>query len=120
MLNTICFFEIPAEEPEALQDFYRDLFGWTFEKVPGRFRYYKINTPQEVPRGGLTARQDRGHAVVNYVKVASIAESGAKARQLGAQVLVDKKPVPGAGWYAVLLDPQGNRIGLWEDDPAAD
>jgi uncharacterized protein len=119
MLNTVCFFEIPADDPESLQKFYGDMFGWTFEKIAGGFRYYTIHMKQEIPRGGLTARQDSTHTPVNYVKVASIADGLAKAEKLGAKVVVTKKPVTGAGWYAVLLDPQGNRIGLWEDDPAA-
>ena len=119
MVNTVCFFEIPADDPESLQQFYGDMFGWTFEKIPGGFRYYKIHMTQEVPRGGLTARQDSKHTPVNYVKVESIPDGLAKAQKLGAKVVVTRKPVPGAGWYAVLLDPQGNRIGLWEDDPTA-
>jgi uncharacterized protein len=119
MIDTICFFEIPADDPEALQEFYRDMFAWTFEKIPGGFRYYKINTAQDTPRGGLTARQDPQHTPVNYVKVESIEGSVTRAEALGAKSVVERKPVPGIGWYSVLLDPQGNRIGLWEDDPAA-
>jgi hypothetical protein len=56
---------------------------------------------------------------VNYVKVEAIEESLKKAEGLGAKIVVPKKPVPGAGWFAVLLDPQGNRLGLWEENPAA-
>jgi len=121
MLNTLCFFEIPADDPEALQKFYGTLFGWTFEKakVPGRFRLYEVKTGADSPRGGLTARQDPAHTIVNYVKVESVDDALAKAQKLGAMVVVPKKPVEGVGWYAVVLDPQGNRLGLWTDDPSA-
>jgi uncharacterized protein len=119
MINTVCFFELPADEFEPLQDFYNKLFDWTFEKVPGGFRYYKIHMGQDTPKGGMTARQDPTHTPVNYVKVEAIEESLMKAERLGAKIVVPKKSVPGAGWFAVLLDPQGNRLGLWEEDPDA-
>jgi uncharacterized protein len=119
MLNTVCFFELPADDFEPLQRFYQELFNWTFEKVPGGFRYYKINMGQDTPKGGMTARQDPAHTPVNYVKVESVEKSLEKAQQLGAKLVVSRKPVPGAGWFAVLLDPQGNRLGLWEESPAA-
>ena len=119
MLNTVCFFEVPADDPEKLQNFYSEMFGWKFQKVPGDFRYYKIDMGVDKPKGGLTARQDPMHGPVNYIKVLSVEESMEKAVKLGAQVVVPKKPVLGAGWFAVLLDPQGNRIGLWEEDSAA-
>jgi predicted enzyme related to lactoylglutathione lyase len=46
-------------------------------------------------------------------------ESVSKAKKLGASIIVSKKPVAGIGWYAVLNDPEGNRLGLWQDDPDA-
>ena len=54
MINTVCFFELPADEFEPLQDFYNKLFNWTFEKVPGGSRYYRIHMGQDTPKGGMT------------------------------------------------------------------
>lgn len=119
MINGLCFFEIPADNVDELKVFYGEMFGWTFEKGSPGFRHYHMLTPGGGPKGGLSARQDPQHGPVNYIKVASAQEAITRAQALGAKVLVDKKPVPGAGWYAVLLDPQGNRLGLWEDDPQA-
>ncbi len=85
MINTVCFFELPVDEFEPLQDFYNKLFNWTFEKVPGGFRYYKIHMGQDSPKGGMTARQDPTHTPVNYVKVEAIEESLKKAERLGAK-----------------------------------
>lgn len=116
MKNTVCFFEIPSDNFDELQKFYGELFNWTFEQVPGQFRYYKINMGVDFPKGGMTARQDAEHYPQNYVKVDSVDHAIGKALNLGAKVLVPKKPVPGTGWFSVLLDPQGNRIGLWEED----
>jgi uncharacterized protein len=119
MIDEFCFFEIPGDDLDKLQEFYGTMFDWSFEKAPGAFRYHVIHTPGNRLKGGLTARQDPEHALVNYVKVASAEESLAKAVKLGATVVVPRKPVPGIGWYAVIKDPEGNRLGLWEDDVQA-
>ena len=53
MINTVCFFELPADEFEPLQDFYNKLFNWTFEKVPGGFRVL-----QDTHGSGHSQRRD--------------------------------------------------------------
>ena len=35
MTGVVTHFEIYAEEPETLADFYRKLFGWRLERAPG-------------------------------------------------------------------------------------
>ncbi len=119
MLNTVCFFEVPVDDFDSAQRFYGELFKWTFEKIPGPFRYYKINMGSAAIKGGMTARQDPQHTPVNYVQVDSVQESLEKAQRLGAQVVVPRRSVPGTGWFAVILDPNGNRIGMWQEDSSA-
>lgn len=116
MINTVCHFEIPADNVEALQEFYGKLFGWTFEKMPGPIDYRVIQTASQEVEGGLMARVHPQQTIVNYVRVESLEVSTQTAADLGAQVVMPKTPVPGHGWFAVLVDPQGNPIGLWEDD----
>ena len=65
MFNTLCHFEIPADNVEALQKFYNGVFGWTFEKMPGDMEYFMINTPGESIKGGMMARQHPQHGPVN-------------------------------------------------------
>ena len=119
MIGTVCFIEIPADDLETLKDFYGEMFDWKFEKSPSAFSYYMVDMGPDMPKGGITARQDREHALVNYVKVESVMAAQEKAEKLGAKVVVPNRAIPGIGWYAVLLDPQGNRIGLWQDDTGA-
>ena len=46
-------------------------------------------------------------------------EAVEKVKSLGASVVVQKKAIPGHGRYVALYDPQGNRLGLWQDDADA-
>jgi predicted enzyme related to lactoylglutathione lyase len=42
-----------------------------------------------------------------------------KATGLGARVLIEKMPVPGMGYFANLVDPEGNPFGVWEGNSEA-
>lgn len=131
MSHGVVHFEIPGDDPERLAGFYRDLFGWQIDKVPmeGGVDYWIVSTvptdEQGMPtepggiNGGLTKRQAPEQRPINYVNVESVDEYLQKAKGLGATVLIDKMPVPGMGWFAWLLDPQGNQIGLWQTEASA-
>ena len=58
-------------------------------------------------------------AWVAYVQVERIEDSVRKVGQLGGHVMMDRTPVPGHGYFAIVGDPTGGVIGLWEDDEAA-
>lgn len=114
MAHTICHFEIPADDPEALKGFYEKLFGWTIEKFPGPMEYWMIDTGGE-PGGGMMARQMPEQMPVNYVLVESVDEYAKNAEHLGGQVVVPKTAVGDMGWFAMLVDPQGNPVGIFEE-----
>ena len=120
MTNRVVHFEIPANEPEALTKFYRDLFGWTFQKAPiPDVEYWLCDTGAGGPgiNGAVMHRQNPQQTWMNYVDVASIDAAIDKATKLGAQVAMPKMPVPGVGAVAAIIDPQGNVCGLWEKAP---
>lgn len=114
--HTIVHFEIPADDPETLADFYRELFGWKIEAAEGFEDYWMIQTAPEGEGvgGGLMERQQPGQQPVNYIWVESVDDYVSKAKQLGATVVVEKSPVTGMGWFAWLQDPQGNFFAVWE------
>ena len=87
MTGAVTHFEIYAEEPAKLAEFYRDLFGWRLERRPGsttggsrleRRRRAAI-------AGGLTYRPIAGtRGWMHYVHVASLDDAVAAAERLGA------------------------------------
>jgi predicted enzyme related to lactoylglutathione lyase len=125
--NTIVHFEIPADDPEALAAFYSQLFGWKIEKFPmpeGADPYYGITTvetddngrPTEPGvNGGMMKRVVPQQTPVNYVGVDSVDRYVLKAKELGATVVVEKVAVAGMGFFAQLVDPQGNTFAVWEE-----
>ena len=115
--NRVVHFEIPAHQPEALTQFYSDLFGWKFRKAPicGP-EYWLGDTGSDGPgiNGAVMQRQHEQQPWMNYVDVASIDAAIEKATRLGATVALAKMPVAGVGAVAAIVDPQGNIGGLWE------
>lgn len=127
--NPVVHFEIYGDEPDTLTQFYTSLFEWSADPVPG-MDYRLIKTVETDAKGmpsqtggingGLMKRPTpelRGW--VNYVAVESVDEASERAQKLGATLMRGKSPVPGMGWFAMLLDPQGNPFAVWQNDPQA-
>ncbi|MGC3992338.1 MAG: VOC family protein [Chthoniobacteraceae bacterium] len=51
---------------------------------------------------------------LNYVMVANLEASVAKAKELGASVCLEPMSIGQAGRIAIIVDPQGASIGLHE------
>jgi hypothetical protein len=125
--RTIVHFEIPANNPEKLSEFYKSLFGWKIEKMSmGDMDYWMIETrpgtaqnEEEAMKrpgtnGGMMKKMDAGHRPVNYVMVESVDDFSKKIQSLGGKIMVPKTPIPNMGAFAVGLDPEGNPVGIFE------
>ncbi len=114
MGNPIVHFELVGDDPEALADYYTSLFDWKIDKQPGEMAYWVIDTGQP-PMGGIMAKMHPEQTQLDYVLVDSVDESAAKAQELGGMVVVPRTEIEGMGWFAVIVDPQGNGIGVYEE-----
>jgi predicted enzyme related to lactoylglutathione lyase len=123
--NPVVHFEIPATDPESLSTFYSQLFDWKIEKFPMDGQPYYIITTTETDEqgmptkpgginGGLMTRQMQEQQPINYVSVDTVDAYLEKAQRLGATLVVGKTEVPQMGWFAVIMDPDSNTIGLWQ------
>lgn len=123
MKSPICFVEIPCDNVAKLQDFYKTMFEWEFSKVPGDCAFensmHMADHGEEKPGVGMMARQHPQQTVLVYACVKSVDESIKKALDMGATLLHPKTAVPGTGWFAVIMDPQNNPLGLWQIDEKA-
>ncbi|MDB5309764.1 MAG: lactoylglutathione lyase family protein [Gemmataceae bacterium] len=114
--NRIVHFEIPADEPGKLQEFYSGLFGWTFQKIPvPGLEFWRCAGPDGPGIDvAVMQRQNATQPWMNYVGVANVDAAIEKAVALGGQVALPKMPIPGGRSLAVIADPQGNMFGLLE------
>jgi predicted enzyme related to lactoylglutathione lyase len=108
-MNRVDYFEIGSPDPDASKAFYAGLFDWEVAP-PGPAAYSMIDSDA----GGLwdTTAIGGGNWAIFYVHVDDVHEAFAKAVSLGAEVAM---PVIDNGRieFAHLIDPQGNRFGIW-------
>jgi predicted enzyme related to lactoylglutathione lyase len=115
-------FEITATDPERVTRFYSDVFGWQFQRWEGPMEYWMIITGDEKSpgiNGGLGRRQDGASATTNTIDVPSLDAALASVEKSGGTVTVPKMAIPGIGWLAYCVDPEGTSFGMMEGDPAA-
>ena len=119
--GNFCWFELATSDQTAAKNFYGELFGWTATDAPmgpGSFyttfhlRGRKVGAtyalmPDQVQQG-LPPHWGA------YVAVANVDESVARAKTLGAIVLAGAMDVAEHGRMAVLRDPTGAVISLWQ------
>jgi len=118
MPNKIVHFEIPADDPEKVRAFYEKIFDWKIEKMPGGAMDYWMIRAEGVG-GGILPKSMPEMTRINYISVDSVEEHSKVIEDSGGKVVMPKTAVPGMGWFAVAIDPEGNPFGIWEDDPSS-
>jgi predicted enzyme related to lactoylglutathione lyase len=115
--GNIVHVELPARDVEAAAAFYADLFGWRTIHSPNYVGFRAAGGPS----GGFnpltedsasTSTPIKPGDVLVYVSSDDIDATLSRVQALGGSVAVPRTPIPGAGRYAIFVDPTGNRIGL--------
>lgn len=115
-----CWPELATRDAAAAKTFYSSIFGWTSEDRPaGPGMVYTILKLRGLEVGALyeQTKEDAERVPPHwnvYVSVASADEVAARARQLGGTVLAPPFEVMDAGRMAVVQDPSGAAVCLWQ------
>ena len=113
MPNVVNYFEIGSPDPESARRFYGGLFDWTIAE-PSAAAYSTVEDG-EGGQGGLWDSTELGGVswAIFYVQVDDVKAAMTRAETLGATVavpFVDNGQIE----FAHLVDPQGNRFGVWK------
>jgi predicted enzyme related to lactoylglutathione lyase len=117
-----CWVETLQPDPRAALDFYGPLFRWEFvgpgpmpDQLPGEYFVARVEG-REV--AGLGSLPDLGAPPVpswnTYIRVDSVEEAVEGAKAAGASLLIGPLDALPAGRLAVLVDPVGAVVCLWE------
>ncbi len=126
MSGKVVHFEIPFDDGDRAQTFYRQAFGWEVMSVPD-MDYTMVMTgptdPEKGPseagfiNGGMFARSDdfpgKGPTVV--IDVPSIDDALRGIEAAGGKVASEKMQVGDMGFAGYFTDTEGNLIGLWQN-----
>jgi uncharacterized protein len=116
-LGAPCWIDLSTSDPDRSRAFYGELFGWTSEDAGEEYGNY-INFSRNGSRVAGCMRNDPqwntpdGWSV--YLLSADANVTADAAAQHGAEVIVAPMDVHELGTMAVLVDPGGAAIGVWQ------
>ena len=118
-MERVIHFEIYTDDPETVQSFYKEVFGWKFQKFEGGpLEYWLVTTGDEKDpgiNGGLARpREGQRPGTINTVAVRSLDGSIKMIEASGGRICVPKMQIPNVGWLAYAEDPAGNVFGVIE------
>ena len=91
-MNRVTHFEIYTDDPETVQPFYGDVFGWRFQKFEGGpIEYWLVTTGDDKEpgiNGGITRpREGQSPGTLNTIAVSSLDQTIKKIEQGGGKKL---------------------------------
>jgi predicted enzyme related to lactoylglutathione lyase len=122
MPGAFVHLELHTDDTHGAKAFYQELFGWSYNDVPMGDAIYTMVASPNVPGAGMQHKglPDAPTMWLPYLTVDDVQHSVARARELGAEVIVEFMEAPGFGAGAILRDPTGATFGIWKSEaPAA-
>jgi uncharacterized protein len=103
--------ELFSTDREAAMSFYADLFGWTLNEAldMGAMGSYQLFSTGAESVGGIMTKPPAVPVSCwcYYLNVESAKDAVERVIKAGGQLLMGPHQVPGGGWIANCLDPQG-------------
>jgi predicted enzyme related to lactoylglutathione lyase len=116
--NSFCWADINTHDRAAAKKFYSALLGWTFSPGEGKedSTYLHIQNGNQMiggmPPAEVLPPNVPAHWMV-YYQADDCAAQTAKAQSLGASVCMKPTAIDGAGWFSIIVDPQGAVFALF-------
>lgn len=109
----ISHIEIPSTNLDRSNDFLKNVFGW--ESKPFGNGYLLFNNHQGITAGLRQVEKVlSGDCTVFHINVDRIDDVLEKTKKSGGHIKTGKTTIPAMGWYALISDPDGNTIGVYQ------
>lgn len=116
--NQVGWFEIPVSDMNRAVDFYEHVFGVTLDKQEmgeQKMAWFpmkedEVGAPGSLVKGKGYVPSDKGTLI--YFTSADIENACRKVAEKGGSVLQEKSSIGEYGFIAMVLDTEGNIIGL--------
>jgi len=117
-VGEFCWTELATPNVQAAKDFYGKVFGWEFsEQDMGNDMMYTMISTKGKQFGGMWAipkdKEIPPHWM-SYILVKNIDESLEEVQKHGANVVRPAMNAGDYGRYAVITDPTGAHVALWQ------
>lgn len=113
MPNPFVHVELNTGDVPAAKKFYKSLFKWKIAPMaPG---YLGVDVGKGTGGGMQKKPMPEGPTSwLPYVEVDDVKKTIAKAKKLGAQIMLEYMAIGGMGAIGVFVDPTGAGLGVWE------
>ena len=113
--GTFSWVDLATTDADGAKEFYGELFRWEAEDMPGEAGTYTMFRLDGKDVAACFAQGDGAPPHWNsYVTVEDVDVAVAMAAELGGSVLMPAGDVEGIGRMAVIADPTGAAVALWE------
>lgn len=118
--GTFCWIDLAVTNAEEAKKFYAGLFGWHAHEIPvgpGVFTMLELDGKEVASLYQLSEQQQAQGVPAHwmpYVAVTSVDGMAERVRSLGGQILVEPFDVLDLGRMALILDPTGAPLALWQ------
>jgi uncharacterized protein len=113
-----CWLDLMTSDPERSRAFYGELFGWEAEEPNAEFGGYLNFTKDGVRVAGGGPHMDPSAGLPDawsvYLTTADAAATVAAANAAGGTTLAEPMSPGDTGTMAILADPAGAVIGMWQ------
>ena len=117
MPHPVVHIELKVSDAEKSRHWYEKVFGWKTQYDPNlKYTTFSFGDDGYPVGGGLNADANAPTGTIAYFATDSVANSLAKAKAEGAEVVVDATPIPNMGMFAIFKDPDGNMLGLFSSE----
>jgi predicted enzyme related to lactoylglutathione lyase len=115
--NAVTWFELPVANMTRARSFYETLLNTQMQEFPGEEPCFMFPAEPGGVAGSLIERKGMRPAAEGtmvYLNVdGKLDATLERAKNLGAKLLVPRTAIPGGfGYFACLLDSEGNHVGL--------
>lgn len=117
-VGALCWIDLFTSDPDSAKQFYGELFGWTAEDGGEEYGgYITFSKDGQTIAGGMRNDGSQGQpdAWTVYLASADAQATVDAAAAHGGRVDLPPMPIPGGlGSMAMLADPGGATIGIWQ------
>jgi predicted enzyme related to lactoylglutathione lyase len=112
-MHPIVHLELHTSDLAQARSLYAELLRWRPERVHTDSGSYEALALGGSVGGGIVECGTTRAVWLPYVEVDRVADTTARAAELGATVLVEPREGP-AGWRSVVATPAGGEIAFWQ------
>lgn len=118
-MGEFCWNELATTNVQAAKEFYGKVFGWQFSEIDmGDMSYTMVNHNDRSLAGIWSIPKESQNQIpphwMSYILVENLDQSLEKAIQNGASIVKPASPAGNFGRFAIITDPAGAHIALWQ------